>query len=219
MNAPAAGAGSSLAPAAAVLVVSASPAHPGWWAQYPQFIAAGVVTSGGWTGEVGGDLPGLTGHLQGSTIGVVAGSLPALAGQLVVQPIDYGVLAGELPALTGALVADSSTVATARPGTTGAAPTMVAALSSGNRVAPSTRLLVINDGGGSVTLTIATPYTAEGLALGDATVTIPNGSWPSNARLVDVPYGLYAQPGDGLCHLTWSSPVGVTFAVLGRHAI
>lgn len=205
------------------VVVSGGTPHPGWRAQYVPIVLAGVLESGGWVGVVGGELPTLAGSLRGSTTGQVGGEFPPFAGRLVDQPIHYGVLDGLLPGLTGGLVNTAPEVATQYPGTDGEAPTLVPALlpalSSGNKVEHGTRLLIVNDGEGSVVLTIATPYADGGLALGDGAVTIPAGSWPANARLVDVPFGLYAQPGDGLCHLDWSTTVGISFAVLGRHAV
>ena len=108
-----------------------------------------------------------------------------------------------------------ATVTTQNPGVAGAAPSMHSASAGGDKVSPDTRLLVINGGGATVTLTIATPYTVAGLALDDMAIDIPNGSFPANAKFADVPAALYQQPSDGLCHLSWSTTTSVTFAVLG----
>lgn len=108
-----------------------------------------------------------------------------------------------------------ATVGTQNPGTAGAAPTMVAASAGGDKVAPGVRLLVVNGGGASIDLTLATPLTVDGLALADRTVAVPNGAFPANAKVIDVPSNLYQDPADGLCSLTWSAVTSVTFAVLG----
>lgn len=108
-----------------------------------------------------------------------------------------------------------ATVTAQNPGTAGAAPTMNSASGGGDKVSPGVRLLVVNGGSTSSTLTIATPLTVDGLALADRTVTVPNGTFPANAKFVDVPASLYQQPSDGLCHLSWSTTTSVTFASLG----
>lgn len=154
------------------------------------------------------------------TSGVFAGSFRGMAGTLAGFIGMTGVVAGSLPALAGSMGTQNPPIGeTQEPGTGGEFPAMVTASASGNRVAPGTRLLVINDSDDPITLTIATPLEVQSLGLAEGTVVIPDGVFPVNARLVDVPYGLYAQPGDGLCHLTWSAFLGVSFAVLGRHAI
>ena len=108
-----------------------------------------------------------------------------------------------------------ATVPTQNPGTAGAAPTMATASASGDRISPGTRLLVINGGGASVNLTIATPLVVDGLALADRTIAIPNGTFPANSRVIDVPSTLYEDPADGLCGLSWSTTTSMSFAVLG----
>lgn len=108
-----------------------------------------------------------------------------------------------------------ATRATQNPGVAGAAPVMWSAQVGGDKVSPGVRLLVINGGGGSANLTIATPYSVAGLDLADQVIAIPNGSFPANARAVDVPASLYQQPSDGLAHLAWSTTTSITFAVLG----
>lgn len=108
-----------------------------------------------------------------------------------------------------------ATRSTQNPGVAGAAPVMYSASGGGDKVSPGTRLLVINGGSGSIDLTIATPYTVAGLALDDQVVEVLNGTFPANAKFVDVPASLYQQPSDGLCHLSWSGTTSVTFAVLG----
>lgn len=108
-----------------------------------------------------------------------------------------------------------ATVSTQNPGTAGAAPVMATASGGGDKVSPGTRLLVINGGGSSINLTIATPLTVDGLALADRVIAVPNGTFPANAKVIDVPSSLYQDPSDGLCNLSWSATTSVTFAVLG----
>lgn len=108
-----------------------------------------------------------------------------------------------------------ATVATQNPGTVGAAPTMAAASAGGDKVAPGVRLLVVNGGAGSINLTLATPLTVDGLALADRVIAVPNGAFPANAKVIDVPSSLYQDPADGLCSLAWDVSASVTFAVLG----
>lgn len=108
-----------------------------------------------------------------------------------------------------------ATVGTQNPGTAGATPTMVAASAGGDKVAPGVRLLVVNGAGASINLTLATPFTKDGLALADRVIAVPNGTFPANAKVIDVPSDLYQDPADGLCSLAWSATTSVTFAVLG----
>lgn len=99
---------------------------------------------------------------------------------------------------------------------TGVAPTMYAASPGGDRVPAGSRLVVVNGGGGSINLTIAVPATndVDGLVVPDRVVAIPNGSFPAEARLVDLPSYL-KDPSDGLVGLSWSGTTSVTFGVLG----
>ena len=108
-----------------------------------------------------------------------------------------------------------ATIATQNPGTAGAAPTMVAASAGGDKVAPGTRLLVVNGGGASINVTLTTPLTVDGLALADRVVAVPNGTSISRAFAGNVPSSLYQDPADGLCSLSYSAVTSVTLAVLG----
>jgi hypothetical protein len=102
------------------------------------------------------------------------------------------------------------------PGLGGVVPTFSPAAAEGNRVPPNVRLTVVNGGGSSVTLTIATPGTARGgLSIADRAVTVGTGVFPVNAKAVDVPASMYMQA-DGYCHLSWSETTDVLFAVLGQ---
>jgi len=95
----------------------------------------------------------------------------------------------------------------------GAAVTMHSA-ASGDKVSgikKPTRMLVVNDGESSVTLTIDPPgNTAYGVANPAKTFTIPVGSF----SLLLLPS--YRDPADGnLIALTWSATTDVTWAVIG----
>lgn len=99
---------------------------------------------------------------------------------------------------------------------TGLVPSVAAASAGGDKVVPGTRLHIINGGAAPVTVTLVTPGTKDGdLAIDDRTFTIPNGTFPANFGVIDVPSDLYRDPADGLASITWSSAVSVTFFVLG----
>lgn len=107
-------------------------------------------------------------------------------------------------------------VAAQHPGMAGLQPSMSAASATGNWVPPNVRLLIVNDAGSVVTLTIETPAVARGgLAVADQTVAVGTGSFPANVKAVDVPGWAYLQS-DGYCHLSWSATTDVSFAVLGQ---
>jgi hypothetical protein len=101
-------------------------------------------------------------------------------------------------------------VSTINPGLDGAAVTVANASSGGDKVAPGTRVHVINGGGAPVTLTVPTPGSVRGRAIADTQITIPNGAFPANMRVFDVPGDLYADPSDGLVNLQWSAVTNVT---------
>lgn len=108
-----------------------------------------------------------------------------------------------------------ATRATQNPGTVGIIPTFYAAEAGGDRVSPGTRLLVHNGGGASINLTITTPGTLDGLAIADRVVAVPNGAFPANFRVLDVPSDIYRDPADGLVGLAWSAITTVTFCAVG----
>lgn len=95
---------------------------------------------------------------------------------------------------------------------TGVAPTMATASSGGDKVrtGPGIFILVDNGSASSVTVTLATPGTVDGLAISDRTVAVPAGE----QRAIAVT-GLYRDPSDGLAHITWSATdPALTFAAL-----
>lgn len=107
-------------------------------------------------------------------------------------------------------------VAAQQPGMAGAVVAFTAADAGGQVVSPNVRLLVVNSGGGAVTLTVAAAGAARGgLAVAGRAVPCPNGSFPANATAVDVPGSVYRQV-DGYCRLSWSGTSGVSLAVLGQ---
>lgn len=114
---------------------------------------------------------------------------------------------------TGVLMA---IVPTVQSSLTGVGVTPAAASAGGDRVAPGSRVHVVNAGGGSITCTIATPGKVRGLDINDQVVTIPNGGFPTGFRFFDVPADLYADYAvDGLVGLAWSATASVTFWVEG----
>jgi hypothetical protein len=83
--------------------------------------------------------------------------------------------------------------------------------SGGGDTVPTDVILRVNNGSGvSVTLTVATPGTVDGLAIADRQVVIPAGA----ARYLRLPRSLYRDPGDGKVHLSWSATATVTFEVI-----
>ena len=77
-------------------------------------------------------------------------------------------------------------------------------------VPPDSIVRAINGSGGSVTLTVVTPGTVDGLAIADRTVAVPAGEH----RYVRVPRVPYRDPADGRVHLQWSAAASVTFEVI-----
>ncbi len=77
-------------------------------------------------------------------------------------------------------------------------------------VPPDSIIRVHNGSGVSVTLTVVTPGTVDGLAIADRTVAVPAGA----DRYVRVPRVPYRNPDDGKVHLTWSPAASVTFEVI-----
>lgn len=81
----------------------------------------------------------------------------------------------------------------------------------GDRFVPAARtfLHVKNGSGSSVTVTLATPGSVDGLAIADRTVSVPAGT----ERMIAVPSELY-RSSDGLADVTWSATTSVTFALV-----
>jgi hypothetical protein len=77
-------------------------------------------------------------------------------------------------------------------------------------VPPDSIVRANNGSGASVTLTVVTPGTVDGLAITDRQVVIPAGQ----ARYVRLPRAVYRSPADGKVHLQWSAVTSVTFEVI-----
>ena len=89
---------------------------------------------------------------------------------------------------------------------------LVAAAGGGDKFLPSkdTFIRVSNAGGGSITVTLATPVLHNGLAVADAGGSVTNGQ----SRLFGpFPAEDYANPTDGLCDITYSGVTSVTVGV------
>lgn len=84
------------------------------------------------------------------------------------------------------------------------------AAAAGDKVKPGVTLHVKNINGASRDLTLVTPGTEFGQAIGDQVVTIPA---TTGERFVLVPKAGFAGP-DSLVPLAWSTTAGVSFAVL-----
>jgi hypothetical protein len=82
---------------------------------------------------------------------------------------------------------------------------------TGDRFLPAagTFIHIINGSGGSVNITLTTPYTLDGLALADRVIAVP----ASEERFIAVPDTLY-RSSDGLGDLLVSSVTSVTIAVI-----
>lgn len=93
--------------------------------------------------------------------------------------------------------------------------TFEAANVDGNSFVPrrGRALHVRNNSAGAITVTVPTPGTADGLAIGDRTITVAAGAHatfgPGSAAVA----GLYAQA-DGTVHVDYSAVTTVTVAVI-----
>lgn len=100
------------------------------------------------------------------------------------------------------------------PNKLGLAATYYAASAGGDKVPPGVTLHVKNANAATRTLTFVTPGVIDGSeAIADA---VSNAIPATNGeRFFQVPTDRnFVNPADGLVDLTWSSDVGVTFAVL-----
>lgn len=95
----------------------------------------------------------------------------------------------------------------------GATVTFEAANVDGNSYTPARgRILLVDNGSGaSVTVTLPTPATVDGLAIADKTVAVAAGAVAAVA-LGPVPYA-YLQTG-GVVHVDYSAVTSVTVAVV-----
>lgn len=78
------------------------------------------------------------------------------------------------------------------------------------RLVPHRALHVKNGGGSSITVTIITPLTVNGLAVADRTVTVAAGGETVISLGVDNAY----QQADGTAYVDFSSATSVTVAVI-----
>lgn len=112
-----------------------------------------------------------------------------------------------------------ATVTAQGAGITGLAPTMSAAAGGGDLVETGDNVfLVVTSGSTAVTLTITTPGNVSGLAIADATVSIPANSGTQGTAppiIVPLPPALYANA-NGLAALAWSAVTNISFAVVRR---
>lgn len=94
----------------------------------------------------------------------------------------------------------------------GLASTFTAAAAGGDTFTPDHEvyLYVANEGGGSITVTVATPGLYRGLAVADNVVTVPAGT---HRMLGPYPPEHFADPTDGLADVTYSGVTTVTVGV------
>jgi hypothetical protein len=96
--------------------------------------------------------------------------------------------------------------------TTGTDLTFVSASGGGDtaQVGDGYCLLVKNASGGSITATLATPNTVDGLAIADRAVAVGAGVTTS----IPLAAWLYKDPTDGYVHITYSAVTSVTVTVI-----
>lgn len=96
----------------------------------------------------------------------------------------------------------------------GLTPAYAAAAGGGDTFNPSrdTFLHVKNGSGGAMTVTVATPGEAfPGAAIADVDVAVAAGE---EAMIGPFPHEHFADPADGLAHVTYTDATNVTVAVL-----
>jgi hypothetical protein len=112
-----------------------------------------------------------------------------------------------------------ATVLAQAAGITGLTPTMSSASSGGDLVETGDSVfLVVCSDSTPATLTITTPNTVSGLAIADASVTIPASagvSGTSGPVIVALPTAVFGNA-SGLAALSWSATTGIKFAVVRR---
>jgi hypothetical protein len=107
-------------------------------------------------------------------------------------------------------------IPTRSPGVAGAGVSPVSASGGGDTVTPGTRVHILNGDSSSTTVTVVTPGTERrGLAVADRAIACPNGSGIAGLTSFDVPADAYADPADGLVHLTYSKVTALTLWVDG----
>lgn len=103
-----------------------------------------------------------------------------------------------------------ATYAAETPTIAGLAATPRSAAAS-DKVPGGTLLRVTNGSGGALTVTVVTPATFDGLAIADATVSVPNGTY----RYIRIPSSaLYVDPADNLVTVNFSATTTVTYDVI-----
>lgn len=95
----------------------------------------------------------------------------------------------------------------------GLSPSYANAAAGGDTFTPTrdTVLHAKNGSGASITVTVATPGTEIGLPIADVAVAVPAGE----ERLIGpFPHEHFADPADGLAHITYSDVTSLTVAAL-----
>lgn len=110
------------------------------------------------------------------------------------------------------------TPAAVRPSKAGTAFALSAApaVVDGDAIPPDAVLYVLNSSGSPITLTVVTPgVSADNLAIGDYTVTVPAGAGRLVGPFPDQVYVQQSGATSGLVHIDYSSTTTVTRAVIG----
>ena len=95
---------------------------------------------------------------------------------------------------------------------TGVTPALTAAAGGGDTFTPAPNLFLecVNAGGGSITVTVATPPTVRGLAVADLSVAVTNGQ----RRFIRIsPADMMADTSTGFGNITYSGVTSVTVGV------
>lgn len=106
-----------------------------------------------------------------------------------------------------------ATVAAQQVQLAGTTPAFAAASAGGDSFVPDDDVIlyVKNGSAGSINVTIVTPGTVVGQAIGDVVVAVP----AAGERVIGpFPPSHFADSADGLADITWSASASVTFAVL-----
>jgi hypothetical protein len=97
----------------------------------------------------------------------------------------------------------------------GTAYALAAAPVDGDALPPNAVLHVKNGAGAPITLTVVTPSTVDGLAIGDFTATVPAGGERLVGPFPEAHFRQTSGATKGLVHIDYSSVTSVTRAVIG----
>lgn len=96
----------------------------------------------------------------------------------------------------------------------GTAVTMAAPTAEGDAIPPGAALLVTNANASPLTITVDTPGTVGGLAIGQGSVTIPNATTRLVGPFREEHFRQTTGATEGLVHLDYSIQASITRAVI-----